>query len=380
VIPIALASDTFSIATMEIVDNAIMLSVPGAMDSGVGDVLFWGALSVALVIAGVFAFPVNRWLIARGKGHVAVHETGIHGGPNPKLIGAIAVVAAVFGTTVLVADAITNEEPEHGGGHEAAASEEGGGAESGGVGGLAVSEDGLTLELSDPELRAGQPDELGFAIVDESDQPLRDFDVEQDREMHLIVVRRDMTGFQHLHPTLGADGTWTTAVTLPEPGSYRVFADFAVEGERHTLGADLTVDGTVDSRPLPPVSDVADAGDGYEVRLHSEPSVAGEESELRFSVARNGEPVEVQPYLGADGHLVALREGDLAYLHVHPVGAEEGGTEEHSEGGGEHGTTGSGGEIVFAAEFPTAARYELFLQFKHGGKVRTAEFGFDVTG
>ena len=106
VVPIALASDTLSIAVMEIVDNAIVLSIPGAMEAGVGDVLFWGALSVALVVAGLFALPVNRWLIARGKGHAVVHETGIHGGPSPKLVGAIAVVAAVFGTAVLIAEVL----------------------------------------------------------------------------------------------------------------------------------------------------------------------------------------------------------------------------------------------------------------------------------
>jgi hypothetical protein len=106
VIPIAFASDTLSIATMEIVDNAIVLTIPGAMEAGVGDLLFWGSLSVALVIAGVFAFPVNRWLIARGKGHVAVHETGIHGGPPTRVVAAVAAVAAVFGTIVLVAEAI----------------------------------------------------------------------------------------------------------------------------------------------------------------------------------------------------------------------------------------------------------------------------------
>jgi hypothetical protein len=106
VIPIALASDTFSIATMEVVDNAIMVAVPGAMDAGGGDVLFWGSLSFALVVAGAVAFPVNRWLLARGKGHAAVHETGIHGGPPVKLVGAAAVVLALFGTTVLGAQLI----------------------------------------------------------------------------------------------------------------------------------------------------------------------------------------------------------------------------------------------------------------------------------
>jgi uncharacterized protein DUF4396 len=116
VVPIALATDTFSIATMEIVDNAIMVAVPGAMDAGVGDILFWGTLSVALVIAGVVAFPVNRWLIQRGKGHAVLHETGIHGGAPTWLVATIAVVAGIFGTTVLVAEAFDEDDPA---GHDA---------------------------------------------------------------------------------------------------------------------------------------------------------------------------------------------------------------------------------------------------------------------
>jgi hypothetical protein len=106
VIPIALAADTLSIAIMEIVDNAIMLAIPGAMEAGLDNTLFWGSLSVALAVAGFVAFPVNRWLLQRGKGHAAVHETGIHGGPSPRLVGAIALVAATFGTVVLVAEAL----------------------------------------------------------------------------------------------------------------------------------------------------------------------------------------------------------------------------------------------------------------------------------
>jgi hypothetical protein len=106
VVPIALASDTLSIAVMEFVDNAILLVIPGAMEAGVGDVLFWGSLAVALVIAGFAAFPVNRWLIARGKGHAAVHETGVHGGPSPRVVGIVVALMAVFGATVLIAEAI----------------------------------------------------------------------------------------------------------------------------------------------------------------------------------------------------------------------------------------------------------------------------------
>ena len=106
VVPIALASDTLSIAVMEFVDNAILVLIPGAMEAGLDTLLFWGSLSAALVVAGLFAFPVNRWLIARGRGHAAVHETGIHGGPSPQLVAVIFAVAAVFGAAVLIAEAI----------------------------------------------------------------------------------------------------------------------------------------------------------------------------------------------------------------------------------------------------------------------------------
>jgi len=106
VIPIALASDTLSIATMELVDNAILLVVPGAMDAGLDTLLFWGSLSFALVVAGLFAVPVNRWLIARGKGHSVVHETGIHGGPPVRVVAYVAAAAAIFGIAVLLAEAL----------------------------------------------------------------------------------------------------------------------------------------------------------------------------------------------------------------------------------------------------------------------------------
>lgn len=105
VIPIALASDTLSIATMEVIDNTIMVVVPGAMEAGLSNILFWGSLAFSLVVAGLFAFPVNRRLIARGKGHTAVHETGIHGGPPTRVVAIAAAVAFVFGTWVLAAEA-----------------------------------------------------------------------------------------------------------------------------------------------------------------------------------------------------------------------------------------------------------------------------------
>lgn len=109
VVPIALASDTFSIAVMEVVDNAVMLVVPGAMEAGLGTLLFWGALAFALAVAFVAAAPVNRRLIARGRGHAVVHRTGIHGGPSPRVAGAVVAAAFAFGTAVLVAEAFDGD-------------------------------------------------------------------------------------------------------------------------------------------------------------------------------------------------------------------------------------------------------------------------------
>ena len=362
VIPIALASDTVSIGVMEVVDNGIMLAVPGAMNAGLGTLLFWGSLSVALVIAGAVALPVNRWLIARGKGHTAVHETGIHGGPPTRLVAAVAAVAAVFGTTVLVAEAVDSDGGSmegHGGQADRSAAPDTDTQDP--VRGLRASDNGLTLSLGTTELERGRRGELRFRILGPDRRPVRDYEVEHEKRMHLILARRDLTGFQHLHPTLGSDGTWRTSVTIPDAGRYRVFADFKREGRNSTLAENLTVPGRSDEEELAAPSDTARTSDGYEVRMEGQ-SVAGRESELRFAVTREGRPVKVEPYLGAGGHLVALREGDLAYLHVHPTGHGDGGEHAGSE------------PVAFATAFPSKARYRLFLQFKHGGKVHTAAF------
>jgi hypothetical protein len=366
VVPIALASDTLSIATMEVIDNVIMVVVPGAMDAGLGDVLFWGALSVALVIAGVFAFPVNRWLIARGKGHVAVHETGIHGGPPTRVVAAVAAVAAVFGTVVLTAEAFDSNGGEMAGHGQEHGAQDSTAADP--VRGLAVSADGLKLELGKSELARGQESELSFRIVTSDGNPVREFQEEHERRMHLIIVRRDLTGFQHLHPQLGEDGAWRTSLRIPEAGSYRVFADFKHQDEPQTLAADLAVDGPVDWQELPPPADSARTADGYEVRMEGGGS-EGREAQLHFSVFRDGQPVVVEPYLGAGGHLVALREGDLAYLHVHPTA--------HSEESAEHDQSMQ--PVAFSTQFPSHGRYRLFLQFKHDGRVHTAAFTKEVS-
>jgi hypothetical protein len=228
------------------------------------------------------------------------------------------------------------------------------------VRGLAVAENGLRLVIDDPELRRGAARELRFRIVDADGRAVRDFDVEHTKRMHLIVARRDLTGFQHLHPAMGADGTWSTALRLTGAGSYRVFADFSHGGTPTTLAGDLRIDGAADLRALPAPQPVATSDGGYDVRVAARGARPGRETTLRFTVTNGGTPVGVEPYLGAGGHLVALREGDLAFLHVHPI---------------EHAT---GDSIAFAATFPTAGRYRLFLQFRVAGRVQTVAFTQEV--
>jgi hypothetical protein len=281
-----------------------------------------------------------------------------------------------------VSEALSDDGGDHSGGHGAAAEEtrpsmsgEPHGAESrqDPVRGLSVSESGMKIELERSELVRGRATRLRFRIVGADGRPVRDFEVEHEKRMHLIVARRDLTAFQHLHPTLGADGTWSTPVRIDEAGSYRVFADFKRDGRSVTLASDVGVDGPVDWKPLPAAARTARASDGYEVTIDGPADHAGSESELGFTVRRAGRPVRVERYLGAGGHLVALREGDMAYLHVHPSEAEGmGGHEGH---GGERGASA----VSFATEFPTAGRYRLFLQFKHRGEVHTAAFTREVT-
>ena len=86
--------------------NGIVVAVPGALNAGLDTLLFWGSLSFSLFVAGLAAFPVNRALLRRGKGHAAVHATGVHGGPNVKVVGVVTALAGAFGAAVLLAEAI----------------------------------------------------------------------------------------------------------------------------------------------------------------------------------------------------------------------------------------------------------------------------------
>ena len=243
-------------------------------------------------------------------------------------------------------------------GHQAAEDHGIAEAAASGPGGLAVSADGYTLHPLGAAPVVGQQGEFAFQILDTAGAPVTGFQTSHDKQLHLIVARRDLTGFQHLHPVMAADGTWRTALSLPAAGQWRVFADFLPDGRDRQviLGLDVPVAGDYQPQPLPAPAKTA-TSDDYTVGVQGD-LVAGRISRLTLTVAKAGTPVtDLQPYLGAYGHLVALRAGDLGYLHVHPQD-----------------TTTAGPEIVFDVEVPTAGAYRLFLDFQHAGVVRTAAF------
>lgn len=229
-------------------------------------------------------------------------------------------------------------------------------------GGLMVTDSGYTLALDTTQVAAGPNMPLRFRILDTDGAALTNYVDSHAKQLHLIVVRRDMVGFQHVHPVLDAAGTWSVPLDLARAGAYRVFADFTpVGGDGVTLGADLQVAGSYDPQPLPPVAASA-VVDGYTVTLDGT-LTPGQASKVTLSVSRGGQRVtDLQPYLGAYGHLVALRAADLGYLHVHPDGHPD------------DGVTAAGPGIDFFVTTPSAGDYRLFLDFQHDGVVRTAEF------
>jgi hypothetical protein len=244
-------------------------------------------------------------------------------------------------------------------GHEEAAATHGAAGQGGALPGLAVSQDDLSLVPESTRVEAGSKSPFVFSIEDAAGHAVQEFDSMHERRMHLIAVRRDLQAFQHVHPVQAKDGSWSVELDMSLPGVYRVYADFSVGGEPVTLATDLFVSGDASFRDLPAPAATASAGDGYEVTLVSGEPRSGT-SPARFEVTRNGEAVAVEPYLGADGHLVALREHDLAFLHTHPEGDP------------------GGGPIEFDIEYPSRGRYRLFLQFKVDGVVRTAAFTQEV--
>lgn len=234
--------------------------------------------------------------------------------------------------------------------------------------GVSLAADGFALSEVEAPHATGAPGTLSFHISDAEGAPVTEFATAHDKELHLIVVRGDGSQFRHVHPVLDRNtGTWSLPWTWTEAGSYRVYADFTPDAAGAT-GVTLTrtVEVAGNLTPVEKQPTRTDEVDGFTVSLDGD-LLPGESSGLSISVRRGDEPVTtLQPYLGAFGHLVALRDGDLAYLHVHAEGAEPRPGQE------------SGPRIDFAAEAPTAGKYLLYLDFQVDGQVHTAEFVLDA--
>jgi hypothetical protein len=233
--------------------------------------------------------------------------------------------------------------------------------------GLQVSESGFTLGNISAPASSGEAGKLSFSILNGAGLPVKDFDELHEKKLHLIILRQDTSGFKHVHPVLDDQGVWSLDWNWDKSGTYKVYADFQPAG----LGRNITLSRTVDvagvfaPAPLPAFSTTDDT-DGFQVKLNGSLKV-GQSEALTATLERDGQPVRnLDPYLGSYGHLVAIRAGDLAYLHVHPSG-EPG-----------DGKTDPGPDVTFFAQAPTAGTYRLFLDFKVEGTVRTAEFTVDV--
>jgi hypothetical protein len=237
------------------------------------------------------------------------------------------------------------------------------GATAGATEGLLATAAGYTL-TAESTLVDGLP--FRFRITDPAGAVVHDYAVAHERPLHLVVVARDLAVYHHLHPLLGPDGTWGVPLPALTPGAYRAVADFTVAGgPALTLGVDLFVPGGALYSPLPPPSGLV-AVHGYDVSLTGAPAL-GEGGEVALTVTAGGQPVtDLEPYLGASGHLVAIRSSDLAFVHVHPAGDEAAPA------------TGAGPTVRFHVAVSAPGDYRMFFEFAHAGVVHVAPFTVHV--
>ncbi|WP_250292808.1 hypothetical protein [Frankia sp. CiP1_Cm_nod1] len=193
--------------------------------------------------------------------------------------------------------------------------------------------------------------------------PVTAFRLDQTKPMHLYLIRSDLTGFQHVHPDVEGDGTWTAPLQPVRPGAYRVYASFVTTDASGAdvptvLGQPVTVAGGSADTPLPPASATATV-DGYTLALAGG-LTARNAGTLTITVSTGGRPVtDLQLYLDTYAHLTAFHESDLAFAHLHPTGTTPGGKD-------------GGPALTFEASLPRAGNWRLFVQFQTAGVLRTA--------
>ncbi|GAB1333275.1 hypothetical protein ACE1SV_76140 [Streptomyces sennicomposti] len=228
--------------------------------------------------------------------------------------------------------------------------------------GLSDSQDGYRLTSKDTTLPPGKQAAYRFTVTGPDGKAVTDFAVDQTKRMHFYAIRSDLTGFQHVHPTMAADGTWSADLSSLTAGAWRMFASFTPntgkgKGTDYVLSRTVTVPGDAAKVPLPAPAASTQA-DGYTVTVKGEP-MAGMAHPLTVSIAKDGKPVtDLEPYLDTYAHLTAFHEGDAAFAHLHPT----------TKAAGDNG----GPDLSFHAELSTSGNWRLFLQFQAGGKLHTA--------
>lgn len=234
--------------------------------------------------------------------------------------------------------------------------------------GLADTADGYTLRVLGSPTRAGASETVRFTIADPDGQPLAAYRLDQTKRLHFYAIRSDLSGFQHVHPTLGSDGMWTATLSTVAPGSWRLYAAFIPAagpdiGKDLVLSSTVTVPGSGQRQQLQPASDTTTV-DGFTVSLAGN-ATATPAGTLSVHVTRNGQPVtDLEPYLDTYAHMTGIRAGDLAFTHLHPTNAVK----------GAHG----GPDLTFRTEFPEPGMWRLFLQFKVQGVLHTAALTMNV--
>lgn len=228
--------------------------------------------------------------------------------------------------------------------------------------GLSTTVNGYTLSTGHITAMAGMTMPVTFTIT-KNGKTVTQFDTEQTKLMHFYLIRSDLTGFQHLHPTLAADGTWSVTPASIVAGTYRFFVQFVPHADAAdgalvlsrtfaVAGADATT-----SAPLPAASTTTTV-DGYAVKVAGN-AMAGHEVPLTITITRNGTPVtDLQPYLDTYAHVTAIHARDLAFAHLHPLGTVK----------GDHG----GPTLTVNADLGESGDYRLFIQFQTAGVLHTA--------
>lgn len=217
--------------------------------------------------------------------------------------------------------------------------------------GTVAQQSGYTLRGVRLPRRAGEPGRVSFVVEDHRGSPKKRYLVEQTKRIHVSVVRADLAVYRHVHPEMRPDGTWVGHLTLPEPGDYRVVAEFIARdegggGDHVLLGDEVTVG--EGARAVPAVTEAADWG--VEARAVGD-LVAGEKQDLRIRLTRpDGSAPALGQYLGSSAHLTGFHIGTGSAVHMRPRGAPEVGSD--------------GVDLVVEAELPVRGRYLLFLQVR----------------